>query len=392
MSAMRIAIDYTSAIRQGAGIGRYTRQLVQALLELDVHNEYVLLAATGGVRDADSLLRSVANRINPLQGALRSVRYLSLPVSDRTLNILWHRLRLPLWADMLCGAPDIFHSPDFALPPVRKARTILTVHDLSFLRVPECSDPQLRSYLLRVVPDSARRADVVLADSASTRADVIELLGVDPARVQVIYAGVERGFQRVQDARIWDAVRDRYHLPRRFVLGLGTLQPRKNFERLIEAYARMRAETDREIKLVIAGGAGWMYEGIFRRVEELGLQDAVCFPGYIADEDLPALYTLADLFVFPSLYEGFGLPPLEAMACQTPVVAADVSSLPEVVGDAALLVNPLDVSALAEAMQRVLSDADLRVELVRRGLAQVQRFTWPQAAAKLLAIYEGTGS
>jgi glycosyltransferase involved in cell wall biosynthesis len=389
---MRIGIDYTAAVRQGAGIGRYTRCLVQALLDLDPHNEYVLLAATAGAArttlpqppeaplglgqlSSDSLARS-------------NVRAVNLPVSDRTLAILWHRLRLPLWVELACGALDIFHSPDFTLPPVRRARTVLTVHDLSFMRVPQCSHPSLRSYLLQAVPRSLRRAHVVLADSESTRADVIELLEVDPAGVTVLYPGVERRFRRVRDAHLLQAVRQRYHLPPRFLLSLGTLQPRKNYPRLIEAYASVRASLGTEIKLVIAGAKGWMYEGIFERVEALGLQDAVCFTGYVADTDLPMLYTLADLFVFPSLYEGFGLPPLEAMACETPVVTSNVSSLPEAVGDAALLVDPLDVDALAAAIERAMVDISLRHHLIQRGLQWASQFTWESAASTLLNVYQ----
>jgi glycosyltransferase involved in cell wall biosynthesis len=259
------------------------------------------------------------------------------------------------------------------------------VHDLSFMRVPECSQPSLRAYLLRVVPSSVRRADLVLADSDSTRSDVIELLGVSPDRVRVIYPGVDACFRRVQDTRLLADVRQRYHLPERFVLSVGTLQPRKNLARLIEAYAQARLDAD--VKLVIAGGTGWMYEGIFRRVEELRLQNEVYFPGYVVEEDLPALYSLADLFVFPSLYEGFGLPPLEAMACGTPVVTSNVSSLPEVVGDAALMVDPRDVEALANAMGQALGEPSLRTAMVQRGRAQAQGFTWARAAERLRRLY-----
>ena len=381
---MRIGIDYTAAVRQGAGIGRYTRQLVRALAELDAQNEYVLLTASGGIRKPVSSLEDVAGRAN--------VRTVNLPVSDHAMAVLWHRLHLPLWAELSCGALDIFHSPDFTLPPVRRARTILTIHDLSFIRVPMTSHPRLRSYLLRAVPASVRRADAVLADSECTKVDAIELLGADPACVEVIYPGVEERFQQVRDTHALDGVRTHYRLPARFVLGLATLQPRKNFERLIQAYARIKATVGGRLKLVIAGGLGWMYEGIFQRVEELGLQDAVSFPGYVSDEELPALYTLADVFVFPSLYEGFGLPALEAMACGTPVVTSNVSSLPEVVGDAALTVDPLDVDALAEAMHRALTDMDLRGRMIRQGKERARHFTWPRAAEKLLNVYERTVS
>jgi len=382
---MRIGIDYTSAVQQGAGIGRYTRQLVHALLELDTQNEYVLLVAGAG----SGRVPQGAETASGFDIAARAnVRIVNLPVSDHVMAILWHRLSLPLWVELFCGSLDIFHSPDFTLPPVRRARTVLTVHDLSFMRVPRCSEPGLRSYLLQTVPASVRRADVVLADSECTRRDVIELLDADPACVEVIYPGVEECFRPIEDAHTLDAVRNRYRLPDRFVLGLATLQPRKNFEGLIEAYAWVKKEMGGAVGLVVAGSTGWMYESIFRRVEELGVQDAVCFAGYVADADLPALYTLADLFVFPSLYEGFGLPPLEAMACGTAVVTSNTSSLPEVVGDAAWMVDPLDIAALAEAMQRLLSDQILRQELVRRGAVQAQRFTWSRAARKLLDVYE----
>jgi len=391
---MRIGIDYTAAVQQGAGIGRYTRQLVRALLELDTHNEYVLLAAAAGsglpwkgpAGRTSGFDRSTLYGVSP-----GHVRTITLPVSERLLTILWHRLRLPLWVEWIAGPLDVFHSPDFVLPPVRRARTVLTVHDLSFVRVPECADPGLRSYLQRVVPASARRADIVLADSECTKADVVELLGVDVSRVVVVYPGVEPRFQRVQDRQALDAVRQRYNLPDHFALGLGTLQPRKNLGRLIEAYAGVREELGSELHLVIAGGAGWMYESVFRRVAELGLQNLVSFPGYIADEDLPTLYSLADLFVFPSLYEGFGLPVLEAMACGTPVVTSAVSSLPEVAGDAALLVDPLDTQALAEAMRRALDDTRLRSEMVQKGLEQARRFTWAVSARQLMEIYHRLG-
>jgi glycosyltransferase involved in cell wall biosynthesis len=267
----------------------------------------------------------------------------------------------------------------------------LTVHDLSFMTVPESAHPKLRSYLLKAVPASVRRADLVLADSESTRADVIELLDADPDRTEVVYPGVDSRFGRVRDEHVLREVHARYGLPDRFILGLGTLQPRKNYGRLIQAYAAIRPEFGPEIKLVIAGGAGWLSEPITNAVKECGVQNDVFFPGYVADGDLPALYSLAELLAFPSLYEGFGLPPLEAMACETPVVASDVSSLPEVIGDAGLMVDPSDVLALAGAMRDVLTDDGLRKGMIKRGVAQAQRFTWTETATRLLSVYARVG-
>jgi glycosyltransferase involved in cell wall biosynthesis len=215
----------------------------------------------------------------------------------------------------------------------------------------------------------------------------MELLGVESDRIEVVYPGVEERFHPVKDQTLLEKVRKRYNLPPRFILGLGTLQPRKNFTRLIEAYSLLVTRHP-SLRLVIAGGKGWLYEEIFATVERLGLADKVVFPGFVADGDLPALYNLADLFVFPSLYEGFGLPPLEALACGTPVITSDASSLPEVVGEAGPMVEATDVEALAEAMKRVLEDDALQERMIAQGLEQARKFTWKKAAAKLLSLYE----
>jgi glycosyltransferase involved in cell wall biosynthesis len=385
---MRIGFDYTAAVRQGAGIGRYTRQLFRALIDLDVRNEYVLLVASRGVAPLGS---REGMGYAPELGALSArpnVRVVSLPLSDRTLMMVWHRLRLPLWAELFCGALDLFHSPDFTLPPLRRAVGVLTVHDLSFIRVPESAHPRLRAYLMQAVPRSVQRAAWVLADSACTRQDLIELTAATAESVEVVYPGVDQRFGRVGDDALRETVRQRYQLPSRFILALSTLQPRKNFERLIQAYAGLPDTVRRAVKLVIAGGKGWQYEGIFETVRALQLGEAVQFPGYIADQDLPALYSLAELFVLPSLYEGFGLEPLEAMACATPVVTSNVSSLPEVVGDAAVTVDPHDVPALSEAMEHALTDTTLQQKMISRGLERVRLFTWEAAAKRLLQVYE----
>jgi len=395
---LRIGIDYTAAVRQGAGIGRYTRELVRALAELDRGHDYVLFAAVRGaaVSDSPTCWGGGAANPNKLRTPARYSRQLSkassfqmrsVPLSDRALAILWHRLRLPLWVELATGALDIFHSPDFVLPPVRRAKTMLTVHDLSFIRYPQCADANLRAYLNKVVPRSVHRADLVLADSQSTKDDLAELLDVDADKIEVVYPGVEERFHPIEDQSHLKEVRERYNLPPRFVLGLGTLQPRKNFTRLIEAFADLRFAIS-DLHLVIAGGKGWLYEEIFATVERLGLEEKVVFPGFVADEHLPALYNLAGLFVFPSLYEGFGLPPLEALACGTPIVTSNASSLPEVVGEAGLMVKATDTDALAEAMQRVLEDNALREEMIARGMEQARKFTWQKTAAKLLSLYE----
>ena len=378
---MRIAIDYTPAVHQGGGIGRYTRELVRALAEEDTQNEYVLLVA-----GSPSTLLGV----QALQSIARFHRFhvRRILCSPRWLTILWHRLRLPLPAEALTGPIDVFHSPDYVLPPLWRARGVVTIHDLSFLILPDTAEPGLQRYLSRAVPRAVARAQRVLADSQCTRDDLITHLGVAPERITVAYPGVHPRFQPLA-GDVVEAFRKRYALPPRFVLGLGTLEPRKNFSTLIEAYARLAdlGVPHADAPLIIAGGRGWLYEGIFETVERLGLRGQVRFLGFVPDEDLPALYNAASVLAFPSLYEGFGLPPLEAMACGTPVVASNVSSLPEVLNDAALMVPPTDVEALASALARVLTDQELQTALRVRGLQQAARFTWQATAQVLLQVY-----
>ena len=381
---MRIGIDYTAAVRQQGGIGRYTRNLIRSLSELDTRNHYVLFVA-GGRADEDG------------HGSWpENFRFCSTPISDRWLNILWQRLRIPLPIQLWTGRLDLFHSPDFVLPPLGRTPSVLTVHDLSFLRVPWCFVPGFRDYLEGAVSRSAAQASLILADSTSTKRDLIELLDVRSDRVHVLYPGVESRFRPVSDQTALEGVRQRYGLPQNFVLGLGTLQPRKNFAGLVSAFGQLfsrRGEVPglAEVRLVIAGGSGWLSEDIEQAMARDGLQERVQLVGFVDDQDLPALYSLARVFAFPSWYEGFGVPVLEAMACGTPVVTADNSSLPEVVGRAGLMVDAADTDALALALFRLLTEEDLRQKLIAASRAQAKRFTWQAAAGELLRLYEHVG-
>lgn len=373
---LRIGFDATSAVRQGGGIGRYTRELLRALAAADTASDYRIFFAS----------RSV---FHPLPSLPSNFRVTRLPLDDIWLVRVWQRARLPLPVNWLTGPIDLFHSPDFTLPPVRRGtRALLTVHDLSFIRDPESATPVLRNYLNAVVPRSVARADHVLADSQATRDDLVELYRTPADKISVLYSGVHESFQPVADPAALDAVRARYRLgDAPFILAVGTLQPRKNYARLIQAFARLPHSSATRYDLVLAGGKGWLYEAIFAEVDQLGLRDRVIFPGFIADADLPALYSAARVLAYPSIYEGFGLPMLEAMACGTPVVASTASCLPEVAGNAALLVPPTDVDALAAALDRSLTDEALRADLTAKGLARARQFSWADSARQLLDIY-----
>jgi glycosyltransferase involved in cell wall biosynthesis len=373
-----VGFDATSAVRQAAGIGRYTRQLLGALAQLDDDTRYRLFYWGRGT--ADGRMPTLNQRF----------RVRSLPLTDRVANAIWHRMQAPVPVQLLIGGFDLFHSPDFTLPPVLARPTVLTVHDLAFLRTPECAFPSLRAYLQEVVPRSIRRATRVVAVSDNTRKDCIELLGTPPDKVITILEGVGEEFHPPLDP-VGDRLRlSAAGISQPYILSAATLEPRKNYVRLLEAYAILRGRGVTH-RLVIVGRSGWMYEPIFEAVRRLKLADSVTF---LQPEDylLAALYGQAEVFVFPSLYEGFGIPPLEAMACGAPVACSSSSSLPEVVGDAAVLFDPLDVEAMAAAIMSVLYDRSLAQRLRLVGLQRAATFTWDRAARRTRDLYAETAS
>lgn len=372
-----LAIDYTPAIRQSAGIGRIIRGQIGALLALAPDFD-IRLFVVGAVTAAERQQAPL-----PLH---------TPPLSERTMVRLWHRLNCP-WprVEWFTGGPlDLFHATDFVLAPSQARRKVITVHDLAFLFYPEAAMPSLHRYLNVVVPRSVQRADYLLADSHNTAKDLQEQWRIEAERISVVQGAVDHArFQPVTDANRLAEVRRRYGIgDRPFILGLSTLQPRKNFARLIEAFDQARQAAHLPHRLVIGGGKGWLFDAIFARVQALGLTEDVLFPGYIADADLPALYTAAEFFAFPSLYEGFGLPVIEALACGTPVLTADNSCLPEAGGPGALYVKAEQVESIAAGIVTLAGNASLRQQLRTLGLAHAAQFTWQRSAEQLLAAYQ----
>lgn len=313
------------------------------------------------------------------------VRYTRWPTGNPWVRIVWEQSVQPwiAWRERL----HLLHALAYVTPIITPCPTVVTVHDLSFVRYPEAFRPFNRLYLRVMTRRSVFRARRVIADSVSTQRDLTRWWGVPAERISVVPIGVGEAFSPASREHV-EAFRRRRGLPRRFILYLGTLEPRKNVIAVIEAFARWaRASGDRELQLIVGGAKGWYYERIFSRVQELGMGDRVRFPGYIPADELPDWYRAAEVFVYPSLYEGFGLPPLEAMACGTPVITSNTSSLPEVVGDAALKVDPHDVEAIAEALARLLEDADLRQQLREAGLARARLFSWERTARETIAAY-----
>ncbi|MDE2859273.1 MAG: glycosyltransferase family 1 protein [Chloroflexota bacterium] len=372
----RIAIDYTPAYEQGGGIGRYVRELTAALATEDPVTDYRLFVAGA---QSEQLPHPPGPNFD----------WRTTILTPRWLARIWQRAQLPLPVEIITGPVDLFHATDFVLPPtLPRTRSLLTVHDLSFLRVPDAASPSLRRYLEAVAPRSVERADHVLADSQATKDDLIEIYRTPADKISVLYSGVDARFGPVTDQMTLKAVLDKRNLKDiKYVLSVGTVQPRKNYSGAIRALSRIR-DHGIDLHYVVAGGPGWLEDEMYRSIRETAMEDRVHILGFVPDEDLPALYSGARALLAVSLYEGFGLPVLEAMACGTPVITSNLSSLPEVAGDAGILVDPLDNEAISDAIMKTLTDAALRQQLVAAGFERVKRFSWASAASQLKAIYD----
>ncbi len=375
---MKLVIDYTPAVRQSAGIGRIIRGQVDALVQ---HNP------------GYDLSLFVAGTVAASQRTTAPLPLHTFPsISERNLTRIWHRLKIPFprveW--LTGGAIDLFHATDFVLAPVSARTRMLTVHDLAFMRYPEAAMPSLHHYLNIVVPRSIGRADHVIADSGHTAHDLEELWPQLAGRISVVQGAVDHSFfRRVTDQNALQAARRKYGFDDRpFILGLSTLQPRKNFARLIRAFHAARQEAALPHQLIIGGKKGWLFDEIFSTVRELKLEEDVHFPGFIADSDLPALYSAAEFFAYPSLYEGFGLPVIEALACGTPVLTADNSCLPEAGGDGAIYVDAESVDSIAGGITRLATQPELRARLAAAGQDHARAFTWQRSLRHLLDAYE----
>jgi glycosyltransferase involved in cell wall biosynthesis len=358
---------------RGAGISWYIFNLIKNLPA--VSPDHFLYS----VFLSDRAFESQANGV--------SLRFTQLPTHRPLIRIFWEQFIQP--AVLKKSGIELLHALAFVAPVIGSTPFVVTIFDLSFIRFPDAFRPFNRWYLRQFTGLSARRARAVITISESTRQDVINLLNLPASQVHTIYCGVDENFKPMSQADI-AAFKAAKSLPEEFILFLGTLEPRKNIDGLIKAYAQWHQADPKALPLVIAGGKGWYYEHIFSQVELLNLTDCIRFPGYVPQEELPLWYNAATLFAYPSFFEGFGLPVLEAMACGTPVVTSTAASLPEVTGSdgAARLVPPEDTETLARALAEISHQPDLRVYMSERGLARAAQFSWQTTAQQTTAIYE----
>jgi len=358
---------------RGAGISWYIINLLKNLAE--VSPDFFRYSAF------------LSDRAFQGQAPTLNLHFSRLPTQKPIARIFWEQFIQPV--TLLRAKVDMLHALAFVAPLTAPCPFVVTVYDLSFLRYPEAFRPFNRWYLTHFTARTVKRAQAVIAISESTRQDVINLLGVPPERVHTVYCGTDAAFRPLPEAEV-TAFKTTRNLPDTFMMYLGTLEPRKNVDGLIRAYGRYRELQPDAPPLIVAGGKGWYYSKIFNLVESLNLTDVVRFPGYIPQDLLPLWYNAATLYVYPSHFEGFGLPVLEAMACGTPVITSTASSLPEVTGTngAAKLVDPNNTEALAQAMVEVMSQTDLRVVMGERGLKQAAGFSWKKTARETVKIYQ----
>jgi glycosyltransferase involved in cell wall biosynthesis len=377
---MRIGLEGKVLTPRIGGIGRYAIHLVEALLALAAQRcpDLELVIFTAPQMDRAVLEGSrvrLCERFRRIKSTLLRSSIL-LPVG--------------VW----CEHIDVFHGLDQSGIPLfsKSGKSVVTIHDVIPLVLPWAFPPRHRWVLSTALARIRKQAEMVIVPSTAAADDVVRYLQVERERISVIPMGCDARFQPVEEPARAAAMQRRYDLPRRYILFVGTLEPRKNVKTLLQAFAMLLAETPQDdLALVIAGGNGWGGEDYLATVEALGLRDRVRFTGFVEDDLLPELYRGALLFVYPSLYEGFGLPVLEAMACGTPVITSNRASLPEVAGDAALLVDPTQPEALAAAMTSIISNGELRQGLRAKGLARARAFTWDGVAEQTVAIYRAVG-
>lgn len=377
---MKIAIEIQPMLdKHMTGVGWYTDNLVKHIKDFTKEGDDYYLLGMDYYGRSDRLTDYTSSNVElKVNGIMHYGIY----------RRLWRLLPFLDYGKFFRVKADIFHFVNFVVPPRVKGRIINTVYDMVYKTFPETMEKGNYKKLDRSLKDSCARADAIVTISENSREEIINYLGVPKDKIHIITPGVDLTVYRPMELCEWRSVTEKYGLPDKFLLYLGTIEPRKNINTIIRAFHQFTGLDREGYKLVVAGKKGWMFDEVFNLVKRLGIEDKVIFPGYIPEEDKPYIYAGATAFVFPSLYEGFGMPPLEAMACGVPVITSNSSSLPEVVGDAGIQVDSMDIDSISIAMHELTSKPELRKILAAKSIQRAQGFSWEDSVEKLIKLYE----
>lgn len=371
---MKLSLDIQPAITQRAGVGRYTKQLVQHLGKYAADDSINLIYF-------DYMRRAIPFPTG--NSTQKAIRY----CPGRIAQYLWKKLNWPSY-NFFAGSADVYHFPNFIIPPLSYGKAVVTIHDMSFIRHPAFAEEENLHYLADRINNTASRADAIITDSKFSAGEICSLLDVDERKVFAVHLGVDQN-PVIPDPSVVASTLHKLNIDRPYILTVGTLEPRKNIPFLIEVFEKM---TEFKGSLVIAGMPGWKYEPILERIKQSPRASSIRYLKYVNDEILASLYTGAEIFVTTSIYEGFGLPPLEAMTYGTPVVSSAGGSLPEVLGSAAVVINEFRANLWRDRIQAVLQDQDLRQKLRSEGLEHVKQYTWDKTAKETWKIYRSLAS
>lgn len=378
LKSLNVAIDGRPLMHERSGIGRYTYQLILALFEINLEYSLYLYGLCQATKFTPITSKQNIERIEDL---IVNIGRNRMPFPFRKVSRL---VTSYIKEKTQPASMDVVLWTNFIANLSAEYKSIITIHDMAHYYYPQYTVTGFENDLNYKLGEHALMSDLILCVSENTKRDVINILGIEESKIWVTYNGVSEGFRRYQDKNKMNDLRSRFTLPERFILFVGTVEPRKNLIKLIEAYQLLHSQYGIKEPMVIVGGKGWKNEPLYQRIKEMKIDDHIIFTGYVSDDDLPLFYNAATVFAYPSLYEGFGIPVIEAMACGVPVVTSNVSSLPEVAGDAAVLVNPEEPEEIAAAIYRIMIDEDLYESLREKGFKQASKFTWEACAKKTL--------
>ena len=367
---MKIAINTLGPSKLKAGVGNYVTNLIRELANLDTSNTYLIYTS----KENKKYFKTNNKRL-----IIKDIGLFSL---NKPIRVLWEQLVLPF--SLLWNKIDVLHSPGFVCPIIKTTKSVVTIHDMTFFSHPKVHTFFKRIYFPLMITLSLWVSNKTISVSNNTTKDISKYVRINKKKVSTIYESFNQ-LSMPEHTSTDEFLRNRYNIHSKYLLFVGTLEPRKNIKSIIIALSKIK---DKKVKLVIVGGKGWMYDDLFSVLKKLKLEDRVIFTGYVPDEELGSFYRNAEGFIYPSFYEGFGIPILEAMYFGCPVITSNISSMPEVAGDAAILINPKSINELTDAIDTLLSNAKLRKDMIKKGLSNVKRFSWERMARETLNVYE----